>query len=508
MSKDKKTVLTYGTFDLFHEGHLNIITKAKEVSCGGKVIVGVTIDSFNKERGKNNVIDSYEIRCKNVLDTGLVDEIIPDISFPQKEFDIKKYNVDIIVMGMDWKDKFDYCKQWGVDVIYLDRTPNISTTLLKTTDMKSYIVKDIDNNIRLFKGNKPYKINGIWTNEQNSLNEIINMGEVINELDICTHFSHLTYNDEPVLFDDKIDMVIMFVDMNDKEWQNRYNNYIKTHEIPIPEINNVEVRSRDYGTLKCLLRSIDIYMPWINNVFLVVQSYSQVPSWIDTNKIKIVLHEEFIPKEYLPTYNTFTIQTHVHRIPGLSEKFIFSDDDSIFCREMKETNFFINGKLVQHIRTLNSDSTNGSSSKYSHYFKKNSTDVVKDFCHVKNDFYYMDDHGVQAMYKSLNAQLYNNIDISKHVSAFRDYNNIFRYSYLVYALFKRKIVHTYDRVAYIDFFKRDINDFRRWLNNNRFKEQLSINDQDLNPEFDKELFYKMIEETLQQLFPSKSKYEI
>ena len=121
MNKDKKVVLTYGTFDLFHEGHLNIITKAKEVSCGGKVIVGVTIDSFNKERGKNNVIDSYEIRCKNVLDTGLVDEIIPDISFPQKEFDIKKYNVDIVVMGMDWKDKFDYCKQWGVNVIYFDR---------------------------------------------------------------------------------------------------------------------------------------------------------------------------------------------------------------------------------------------------------------------------------------------------------------------------------------------------------------------------------------------------
>ena len=128
---------------------------------------------------------------------------------------------------------------------------------------------------------------------------------------------------------DKIDAVIMFVDMNDTEWRNRYNEYIQTHEIPIPEINNVEVRSRDYGTLKCLLRSIDKNLPWINNVYLVVQSNSQVPNWINTKNVNVVLHEDFIPKEYLPLYNTFSIQTHLHSDNLCNISKILADSHSI-----------------------------------------------------------------------------------------------------------------------------------------------------------------------------------
>ena len=126
----KRTVITYGTFDMFHVGHENIIRRAKELANGGKLIVGVTIEAFNIERGKTDVQDSYEKRCQNVMATGYADEVIPDISFPQKEIDIKEHNVDLVVMGHDWEGKFDYCKEW-CDVIYLPRTPEISTTILK-----------------------------------------------------------------------------------------------------------------------------------------------------------------------------------------------------------------------------------------------------------------------------------------------------------------------------------------------------------------------------------------
>ena len=134
-----RTVITYGTFDMFHIGHKNIIRRAKELANGGKLIVGVTIEAFNIERGKTDVQDSYEKRCENVMATGYVDEVIPDISFPQKEIDIREHNVDLVVMGHDWEGRFDYCKEW-CDVIYLPRTPGISTTMLKEQMKKNFVL--------------------------------------------------------------------------------------------------------------------------------------------------------------------------------------------------------------------------------------------------------------------------------------------------------------------------------------------------------------------------------
>ena len=136
---EKRTVITYGTFDLFHIGHKNIIRRAKELANGGKLIVGVTTEKFNIERGKTDVQDSYEKRCQNVMATGYVDEVIPDISFPQKEIDIKEHNVDLVVMGHDWEGGFDYCKEW-CDVIYLPRTLGISTTILKEKIKKNIVL--------------------------------------------------------------------------------------------------------------------------------------------------------------------------------------------------------------------------------------------------------------------------------------------------------------------------------------------------------------------------------
>ena len=141
-----KTVITYGTFDMFHIGHENIIRRAKELANGGKLIVGVTTEAFNIDRGKTDVRDSYEKRCENVMATGYVDEVIPDISFPQKEIDIREHNVDLVVMGHDWEGKFDYCKAW-CDVVYLQRTPEISTTILKE-QMREGISKSLNEELR------------------------------------------------------------------------------------------------------------------------------------------------------------------------------------------------------------------------------------------------------------------------------------------------------------------------------------------------------------------------
>lgn len=123
-----KKVLTYGTFDLFHEGHYNLLKRAKEL--GDYLIVGVTTEYYDLQRGKLNVVNSLLERIENVRNTGFVDEIIVEDHEGQKQDDIQKLGVDVFAIGSDWTGMFDYLKQY-CEVVYLDRTPDISSTKLR-----------------------------------------------------------------------------------------------------------------------------------------------------------------------------------------------------------------------------------------------------------------------------------------------------------------------------------------------------------------------------------------
>ncbi len=123
-----KKVITYGTFDLFHKGHYNLLKRAKEL--GDYLIVGVTTENYDNSRGKLNVQDSLMERVKNVKETGLADEIIIEEFEGQKINDILKYEVDIFAIGSDWKGKFDYINEY-CEVVYLERTKGISSTELR-----------------------------------------------------------------------------------------------------------------------------------------------------------------------------------------------------------------------------------------------------------------------------------------------------------------------------------------------------------------------------------------
>ena len=123
-----KKVITYGTFDLFHQGHYNLLKHAKEL--GDYLIVGVTTEHFDEARGKVNVVDSIMERIENVKKTGFADEIIVEDHDGQKIEDIQKYDVDIFTVGSDWAGKFEYIKDY-CDVVYLERTKGISSTMLR-----------------------------------------------------------------------------------------------------------------------------------------------------------------------------------------------------------------------------------------------------------------------------------------------------------------------------------------------------------------------------------------
>lgn len=125
-----KRVITYGTFDLFHEGHYNLLKRAKAL--GDYLIVGVTTEHYDEQRGKINIMDSLLQRVENVKNSGFADEIIIEDHEGQKVEDIQKYRVDIFTLGSDWRGKFDYLKPY-CEVVYLERTPDISSTKLRNS---------------------------------------------------------------------------------------------------------------------------------------------------------------------------------------------------------------------------------------------------------------------------------------------------------------------------------------------------------------------------------------
>lgn len=127
-----KKIITYGTFDLLHIGHLNILKRAKAL--GDYLIVAVSSDKFNESKGKKAYY-SIEDRVEMLKSIKFVDEVIVEESWEQKINDIRQNSVDIFVMGDDWAGKFDFLKEY-CDVIYLPRTEGISTTKIKEDLMK------------------------------------------------------------------------------------------------------------------------------------------------------------------------------------------------------------------------------------------------------------------------------------------------------------------------------------------------------------------------------------
>ncbi len=123
-----KKVITYGSFDLFHEGHYRLLQRAKAL--GDYLIVGVTTEHYDESRGKMNVVDSLMDRIENVRKTGFADEIIIEDHVGQKTEDIIKYGVDIFTVGSDWTGVFDFLRDY-CEVVYLERTKDISSTMLR-----------------------------------------------------------------------------------------------------------------------------------------------------------------------------------------------------------------------------------------------------------------------------------------------------------------------------------------------------------------------------------------
>ena len=129
-----KRVITYGTYDLLHYGHINLLRRAKEL--GDYLVVALSTDEFNWNEKQKKCYFTYEERKKMLEAIRYVDLVIPEENWEQKKTDCKLYHIDTFVIGDDWTGKFDFLKDQGVEVVYLPRTPEISTTQIKS-DLKN-----------------------------------------------------------------------------------------------------------------------------------------------------------------------------------------------------------------------------------------------------------------------------------------------------------------------------------------------------------------------------------
>lgn len=129
-----KRVITYGTFDLLHYGHINLLRRAKQY--GDYLIVALSTDDFNWNQKRKKCYFSFDKRKALLEAIRYVDLVIPEESWDQKVTDVREYHIDTFVMGDDWKGEFDFLQDEGVDVVYLPRTPEVSTTQIKR-DLKT-----------------------------------------------------------------------------------------------------------------------------------------------------------------------------------------------------------------------------------------------------------------------------------------------------------------------------------------------------------------------------------
>lgn len=140
--------------------------------------------------------------------------------------------------------------------------------------------------------------------------------------------------------DDMIDFVIPWVNGRDPEWQKEKDLYSERLSV---EEDVRDIRFRDWGTLKYWFRGVEKYAPWVNKIHFI--TWGHLPEWLDTKhpKLHIVNHKDYIPEQYLPTFSSHVIELNMHRIPGLSEHFVYFNDDIFILRPLAERDFFMDG---------------------------------------------------------------------------------------------------------------------------------------------------------------------
>lgn len=291
-----------------------------------------------------------------------------------------------------------------------------------------------------------------------------------------------------------MDIVITYVNGLDPLWQKDYEAHTS---IPV-----LTKRFRDWGTLRYLMRGIEVNMPFIRKVHLVVARDSQVPKWVNRDVVNVVLHEDIIPAEFLPTFNCNPIEMHLHRIKDLDEEYMYFNDDVFPMLPCKPTDLFVDGKGVlgmsRHLLSLD-------------MFKKicrNSDVVARKALGKRPQITFLrPQHVCTPMLRSECCELYESVeqDIRSSISKTRTAKNISQYLFLDYMYLKGKLINRRLSKRHFSLGITSVEKLRKFITNPD-RMFTCINDVQLSEERYEELRRVLIE-SFETRFPNKSKFE-
>ena len=301
-----------------------------------------------------------------------------------------------------------------------------------------------------------------------------------------------------------MDIVISFVDCKDKVWMK---NYLRT----IYKFNGLFPYHQFYNhnTIKYVLRGIDEFIPYVNNVFIVVSNIEQVPDYIDQSKVKIVLHKDFIPEKYLPLFNSTAIELFLHKIPGLGEEFVYFNDDMIPISHISYDDFFKDGIPCISFNTEQRDKTTA----YKHcvlsfYEAKNTVEILTDKeIDTKDIELQIPQHSPTSLLKSVcdeasNIERHNSL-LDFYITNIRMPRNINQYYWADILYFKKQYTASNIKSYYtstLDIKDVDIEEVKK---ENKF---ICINDYG-SDEMPLSQIDDIIQLKLDTIFKNKSKYE-
>lgn len=312
---------------------------------------------------------------------------------------------------------------------------------------------------------------------------------------------------------DKIDIVVTYLNDQDQQWQEEFNKY-KQYEVSKGWINPDSIqafgeeRIRNWDFTQYWFRGVEKCCPWVNKIFFIIQNGHHIPEWLNTTnpKIRIVYHNEFIPKELLPTFNATTIGLYINQIKDLSDNYIMCDDDYFFLNPIDETKFFIKNK-PQHEDNQVPYGYFYDGDEFLHIMN-NCFDFEKkyDDGKTKYHFYHLPTARNKILEQKILKDNYNDILNSQRVSRFRYptnldaniYSNILKLTHNADILPKNTI---YGNSAYVAL-QPNI-DFYQYKD----KEMVCFNDVDLVTGHFKEIQKSLIE-FLKYKFPNKSSFEV
>lgn len=311
-----------------------------------------------------------------------------------------------------------------------------------------------------------------------------------------------------------VDLVITYVNANDKQWQKDFN-YWKDKEIKegIADASNRQAfgveRAREWDAFKYWFRGVEKNCSWINKIFLIVQNERHIPEWLDTNnpKLRIVYHEEYIPKDLLPTFNAMTIGMYIANIKDLSNHYIMCDDDFYFLNPIPKERFFKYGMPVHMNNRINYGYFEGNYLKGSdnvfYYILNNNLKFEERFMEqkIKYGFYHLPTARNKSFEKNILTKYSEEIKQHNLPSKFRNKNNLCNYMFddLLKICGKAWINRPYKNCAYCTL-KSDVNFDAYWN-----KDIVCFNDTEQLDNY--ELTKKRFIDFLERKLPDKSTFE-